>query len=1366
MEEVSGLIERWQRGGVEDVDGLIVETYAAMGGVAARVEEVEYAQYLEAVLWPRWCGLVKIKAASSSSQRELVLSIVLMVNEKARARTLAWAVLLEDKKAFAKMFEAVTSLSDFVDYGEREAVVGFLAVCFGSLEHATVRKVALRLVSLPLWASLSPARRERELAAFPELARRWAAASRNTAAKSAERTYVPSLVEHFLGVINIEDEETVVIPYARRCLELFADLLAQLPTRRFARAVLVEARVLEKCALSRLAAKDALFAKLLDAFGFYVRFPLDDQTGLAPSRREAAAQRREAFDSLRRAAFSMFRHERFADALAFGGSTRAVSERAVLEGILSEASGSQLLALSRAVGVPCDDSDDRALAVATLSEACRRPSDDERPTSLLPTETVLWDAEALPQNNSPETPVAGPFGFPKLNLQFLTIDEYLTRNLALYRLEAAYAARLDVVDAVKRLKPVASEEATRFGGWARRARPLLSPPTVTRVEKPRLAKVAPARVECEVYVDLSGYEPDAAAEWDALRENEVLFLVGVDAGATSNNDDDDDEDCGFPGRYGVVCVRGAFLLKLEKDGDTGRRKLALAFDPAQYLEDRGDPAIYGALNMIVRREAKENNFAAVLETIGDLLETSAELPAWLSDVLLGYGDPAAAHYSQVVGPQHRTLDMADTFLDARHVADSFPFRKKEAVEIVGSGSLFRLSSSSTASVVVATAYEDEKTTIMPTAIARASAALFGEPRRNKVRFTPAQVEAIVDGMLPGLAMIRGPPGTGKTDVAVQIVANLVRAYPNERTLVVAHSNAALNDLFAKIVERDVDSRLLVRLGAGALDLDVDEATSYTRLGRVEAVLERRQLLLDEVQRLAHALGGGNPDYAAAGDACETARYFDVAVLTPRLAVAEGTAAAVREAFGFFAKYFGDDTLFDNDDPKIVAKSCLAYARRLFDEVARYEAFELLRSRKQRSDYLLTKQARVIALTCTHAALARRDLVALGLRYDTLVVEEAAQILEIETFIPLVLQTETSRLKRIVLIGDDRQLPPVVKHRALAAYARLDQSMFARLARLGFPILHLDAQGRARPSIADLYRWRYPYLRDLPEGGAAANPYANPGFVFEYQFVDVRDRSETSPTPHFYQNLAEAEYVVATFMYMRLLGYPAHTISILAAYNGQKHLIRDVLRRRCEFDPLFGLPAALATVDKYQGHQNDYVLVSLVRTRRLGYLRDVRRLVVAVSRSKLGLYVFGCRALFETAPPELKPTFDLFFARPTALTLAIGDPNYSAPFYARNLLDPPPSAHAIRDCAEMSLLVYHLKARRHPRIAPPPPPPPPPSSSEPEEAELVFGPHLLKSSSSPEDVEENGPHRKPEESSSPEDVDEFGPHLPPPPAPPA
>lgn len=191
------------------------------------------------------------------------------------------------------------------------------------------------------------------------------------------------------------------------------------------------------------------------------------------------------------------------------------------------------------------------------------------------------------------------------------------------------------------------------------------------------------------------------------------------------------------------------------------------------------------------------------------------------------------------------------------------------------------------------------------------------------------------------------------------------------------------------------------------------------------------------------------------------------------------------------------------------------------------------------------------------------------------------------------------------------------------------------------------------SICQLYKWRYKTLGDLshilewPE-----YKLANPGFLYDFQLINVgefNDVGETEPNPYFYQNLAEAEYVVAVYMYMRLLGYPAEKISILTTYNGQKHLIRDVINARCGENPLIGRPHKVTTVDKYQGQQNDYILVSLVRTKAVGHLRDVRRLVVALSRARLGLYIFGRVNIFQNCY-ELQKAFKILLERPTELKL--------------------------------------------------------------------------------------------------------------------
>jgi intron-binding protein aquarius len=372
---------------------------------------------------------------------------------------------------------------------------------------------------------------------------------------------------------------------------------------------------------------------------------------------------------------------------------------------------------------------------------------------------------------------------------------------------------------------------------------------------------------------------------------------------------------------------------------------------------------------------------------------------------------------------------------------------------------------------------------------------------------------------------------------------------------------------------------------------------------------------------------------------------------------------------------------------------MRHIRGIFAELEECRAFELLKGAGDRSNYLLTRQAKVVAMTCTHAALKRHDFLRLGFKYDNLVMEESAQVLDIETFIPMMLQTPEdgrSRLKRVVLIGDHHQLPPVVKNIAFQKYCNMDQSLFARFVRLGIPYVELNAQGRARPELSALYRWRYRELGDLPCTTEGAHALANPGFKYQSQFVDVADydgHGETMPTPYFYQNLGEAEYLVSTYQYMRLIGYPASKISIVTTYRGQKHLIRDVVARRCANHPLFGTPRSITTVDKFQGQQNDYVLLSLVRTRAVGHVRDVRRLVVALSRARLGLYVFGRRALFEQCY-ELAPAFEHLLRRPTNLEVVTGE---RFPPKRRTTEPPEEPPATVADVIAMGNLVNSLAA---------------------------------------------------------------------------
>ena len=163
-------------------------------------------------------------------------------------------------------------------------------------------------------------------------------------------------------------------------------------------------------------------------------------------------------------------------------------------------------------------------------------------------------------------------------------------------------------------------------------------------------------------------------------------------------------------------------------------------------------------------------------------------------------------------------------------------------------------------------------------------------------------------MNPGLTLIVGPPGTGKTDVAVQIIANLYHNQPTQRTLIITHSNQALNQIFDKIVQLDIDERHCVRLGHGEEQLET--LKDFSKYGRVNYFLAKRIELLAEVNRLAARYARDTFGFSFSslrslnivgdfGYTCETASYFYSFHLVPRW---EAFLTAIEGAHYFFLSF--------------------------------------------------------------------------------------------------------------------------------------------------------------------------------------------------------------------------------------------------------------------------------------------------------------------------------------------------------------------------------------------------------------------------------------------------------------------------------
>lgn len=1271
---------------------------------------LEQLQALERYLWPGY---------TDNASNHHVLLIVLLVNTKRSENLPTWPLFTTTPDEFADFFRRVLHLSidSSLATNVREYLLAFIVGAYQSLDHGVVRKECAPLVSIGIWHNLhSDAARQRRLAKSAQLQKAWRASGKKfdnadpagQARMRFERSWLYLLVLSFCDKLYASTKKEEDVAYCERFLELLCDLQSQLPTRRYVNALLQDLNILPAIALSPLHQQESRIREFYELLVHYTHFPIDDQTGRQLSRQEYQESQNASISRLQKVGMRLQPEKLKIMILTNFG---ALGQREELESHLKDLSDDELLELCQSVGLRTREYpettqlvQDRAFLVETLVAVVEsKPYYTERMRKLqiLPTEHTLYSNARLP---SDEHVVNQPLAIPKLNLQYLTIGDFLWRSFTLYRYEAFYSLRKHLEDTIKRLQPRRGGGIVRFDGFSRMAIPIPKPALI-ETAAPRVGEIVPAQVKAEIILDVSRLQPGLRREWESLRSDDTVYLLALQPednahkltnGAAAKQS--------VAERLGLKAVRCAEVISVLDENsralrfnqhdqdytDNGprprQRRLLLRLDAASYKADKdreasGKPDIYESINLVVRRKSRENNFRPVLESIKQLATSDAPVPSWFEEVFLGIGDPASATYKRLAN-KLQSVDYRDTFVDWQHLIESLPGKTVEPdpnLDSIPPPPYVLENTGSAPAPPPAKGKKrrrdqpdgpDPKPTAETYRVSTYQPPNLGPypedaPRLNHVRFTPTQVEAVTAGTQPGLTVIVGPPGTGKTDVATQIISNVYHNFPQQRTLLIAHSNQALNQLFQKIVALDIDERHLLRLGHGEEELMTE--ASFSKAGRIESFLERGARYLADVQRLAASIEAPG----AHGSSCETAEYFDQVWVQPRwkrywdsFESADVTTEQLVATFPFH-KFFADapQPLFSTNTTKQqlldTAKGCERHINRIFSELADIRPFELLRAQRDKSNYLLVKEARIVAMTSTHAAIRRQEIAQLGFKYDNVIMEEAAQITEIENFIPFVLQkprvedgkAPENALQRIVLVGDHLQNSPVIQNNALKTYANLEQSLFQRLVRLGVPHIILDAQGRSRPSLADLYKWRYPSLTNLPFTSTAQEfVSANAGFRHEYQFIDVPDyknSGESEPTPHFIQNLGEAEYAVALYQYMRLLGYPAGKISILTAYSGQKALIRDVLTHRCKNNRLFGMPGWVGTVDKYQGEQNDYIILSLTRTKSPGYLRDLRRLTVALSRARLGLYILGRREVFESSL-ELREAFGAFFERSTKL----------------------------------------------------------------------------------------------------------------------
>lgn len=506
---------------------------------------LEISRYLENYLWPFF------NAESASLAH--IMSIVLMVNEKFKENVAAWLTFEAPKDLFSSFFSSFLALrtQHTLTSSQQHAYLSFLTYAFQSLENEMVRKETLKLVGLPLWHALSAGRLQLELHEHPQLVKPWknlakkdakAAAANSTThipiKQRPETTYLPLLItEYFQQLAKAAPNpdgpvDTHALLYCEKFVQLLNDLLSQLPTRRFLHAVLDDKAVLVTSRVSPLYNHPAcdLYRRLVAMLHDSLTFPIDDHTGDAMLDDAVVAQHYERVQQLQRLLFRHVPKLRQAAYLPCGTLSKKEDLMKHLKQLTQEELKFLVVNQLRLI----DENDpsmiiDPGFLMEVMVSAYEKPRPQRQIVQslpLYPTESVLLDDKQVPSDSftySGESILA----LPKINLQFLTLTDYLLRNFHLFRLEAAYEIQQDIVDVIRRTSPRLGENnQVQFEGWARMANPMENF-SVAEVKKPKVGDTVPAAVYAQITIQTRFMREDVQKEWDELKQHDVMFLVSL-----------------------------------------------------------------------------------------------------------------------------------------------------------------------------------------------------------------------------------------------------------------------------------------------------------------------------------------------------------------------------------------------------------------------------------------------------------------------------------------------------------------------------------------------------------------------------------------------------------------------------------------------------------------------------------------------------------------------------------------------------------------------------------------------------------------------------------------------------------------------
>jgi senataxin len=300
--------------------------------------------------------------------------------------------------------------------------------------------------------------------------------------------------------------------------------------------------------------------------------------------------------------------------------------------------------------------------------------------------------------------------------------------------------------------------------------------------------------------------------------------------------------------------------------------------------------------------------------------------------------------------------------------------------------------------------------------------------------------------------------------------------------------------------------------------------------------------------------------------------------------------------------------------KIKLCTCVDFVYDLTNELNRFQI--VLNENSEKRKRILIEKDIINTSDIVFTTLNSCSLLDSKTKFSFSIIDESCQATEISILVAL--QKVSGKC---ILVGDPQQLPPTVKSKKLKV---LGISLFERLTNEGYPYHFLNEQYRMHPLISYFPRMTF-YNGNLHDGIKDPTYFHQKYYdipIFNaFSFIDLSssicERNGTS-----YVNPMEAECIFN--MYITLLHVTGQNlddrVAIITPYKKQVDYLKVLFK---------GFKIEINTIDSFQGGEKEIVFFSCVRTSKdIGFLKDKRRLNVALTRAKCGLYIVGNQFALE------------------------------------------------------------------------------------------------------------------------------------------